>query len=169
MINQKCLKQGEKKESKVDDACKISLKDDRCKCKYITNNITCKLHVVVQLLSCVWLFATPWTAAHQASLSFAVFQFAQTCGHWVGDAIQPSQPLLPPSTSALNLSQHESFQISQPFASGGQNVGASASVLPMNIQDWFPLGLTGLISLQSKGLLRITWIFQLKGKYYSTG
>ena len=45
-----------------------------------------------------------------------------------------------------------SFLMSQLFASGGQSIGASASVLPMNIQDWFPLGLTGLISLQSKGL-----------------
>ena len=50
-----------------------------------------------------------------------------------------------------------SFPTSQFFASGGQSIGASASasVLPMNIQDWFPLGLTGLISLQSKGLSRI--------------
>ena len=48
-----------------------------------------------------------------------------------------------------------SFPMSQFFTSGGQNVGASASVLPMNIQDWFLLGLTGWISLQSKGLSRI--------------
>ena len=51
----------------------------------------------------------------------------------------------------------ESFQMSQLFASGGQNIGASAStsVLPMNIQDWFPLGWTGWVSLQSKGLSRV--------------
>ena len=48
-----------------------------------------------------------------------------------------------------------SFSVSQLFASGGQNIGASASVLPMNIQDWFPLGLTALISLLSKGLSRV--------------
>ena len=48
-----------------------------------------------------------------------------------------------------------SFPMSQPFASGGQSIRASASILPMNIQDWFPLGLTGLISLQSKGFSRI--------------
>ena len=48
-----------------------------------------------------------------------------------------------------------SFQMSQFFASGGQSIGASASVLPMNIQDWFPLGWTVLISLQSKGLSRV--------------
>ena len=48
-----------------------------------------------------------------------------------------------------------SFPMSQFFASSGQSIGDSASVLPMNIQDWLPLGLTGLISLQSKGLLRV--------------
>ena len=48
-----------------------------------------------------------------------------------------------------------SFPVSQFFASGGQSIGASASILPMNIQDWFPLGLTSLISLESKGLSRV--------------
>ena len=48
-----------------------------------------------------------------------------------------------------------SFPMSQPFASGGQSTGASVAVLPMHIQGWFPLGLTGLFSLQSKGLLRV--------------
>ena len=84
-------------------------------------------------------------------------EFVQTHVHWVSEAIQPSHPLSPPSP-ALNLSQHQGlFQMSQLFESGGQSVGtsASASVLPMNIQDWFPLGLTGLISLQPKGLSRV--------------
>ena len=75
--------------------------------------------------------------------------------HQVGDAIQPSHPLLSPSPPAFNLSQHPGFfQMSQFFASGSQSIraSASASVLPMNIQYWFPLGFTGLISLQSKGL-----------------
>ena len=56
-----------------------------------------------------------------------------------------------------SLPQSVSFQMNQFFASGGQSIGvsASASVLPMNIQDWFPLGLTSLISLQSKGLSRV--------------
>ena len=48
-----------------------------------------------------------------------------------------------------------SFPVSQPFASGGQNIGASASALVLPIQDWFPLGLTDFISLQSKGLSRV--------------
>ena len=84
-------------------------------------------------------------------------EFAQTRVHWVGDAIQPSHPLLPPSPPALSLSQHQSFSMSWLFASGGQSIGASASasVLPVNIQSWFPLGLTGLISLLSKGLSRV--------------
>ena len=69
-----------------------------------------------------------------------------------GDAIQPSHPLSSPSPSAFNLSQHQDlFQWVSSSPSGGQSIGVSASVLPMNIQDRFPLGLTGLISLQSKG------------------
>ena len=79
-------------------------------------------------------------------------EHSQTHVHWVSDAIQPSHPLLFPSPPAFNLSQHQSFLKSQLFASGGPSIGASASaaILPMNIQDWFPLGLTGWISLQSK-------------------
>ena len=81
----------------------------------------------------------------------------QTYAHWVSDAIQPSHPLLIPSPPALNLSQHESFPMSQLFAWGGQSTGVSAlaSVLPMNTQDWPPLEWTDWISLQSKGLSRV--------------
>ena len=71
-------------------------------------------------------------------------EFAQIHVHWVGDAIQPSHPLLP---SSPDLSQHQGlFQ-----RKGGQSIRASASgsVLPVNIQSWFPLGLTGLISQES--------------------
>ena len=70
----------------------------------------------------------------------------QTHVHWVGDAIQPSPPLSSPSPPAFNLSQYQgSFQMSQLFVSGGQSIGVSAStsVLPMNTQDWSPLGWTG--------------------------
>ena len=84
-------------------------------------------------------------------------EFTQTHVRWVDDAIQPSHPLLSPFSTAFKLSQHQGFfQMSQFFASSGQSTGvsASASVLPMNIQDWFPLGWTGWISLQSKGLSR---------------
>ena len=84
--------------------------------------------------------------------------FVQTHVHWVSDAIQPSHPLLLSSPHALNPSQHQSCPVSRIFASGGQSFGASASasILPLNVQDWFPLGLTGLISLLSRGLSRVS-------------
>ena len=65
--------------------------------------------------------------------------------------------VVPFSSRLQSFPASGSFPMSQFFPSGGQSIGvsASASVLPMNIQDWFPLGLTGLISLQSKGLLRV--------------
>ena len=110
--------------------------------------------VVVQSLSCIWLFVTPWAAARQAFLSFTI--------SW--------RMLKLTSIESMMLSNHHilchlffsclqsfpasgSFPMNWLFASGGQSVGASASTpdLPMNIQSWFPLGLTGLISLQSKG------------------
>ena len=87
-----------------------------------------------------------------------LLEFAQTYVHWVSDVIQPSHPLSSPSPPAFNLSQHQNlFQWVSSLPSGGQSIGAtaSASVPPMNIQDWFPLGLTGLISLPSKGLSRV--------------
>ena len=82
----------------------------------------------------------------------SLLEFAQTHVHWVDDTIQPSHPLSPLSPPALNLSQHP---VSQFSASGGAWASASASVIPMNIQCWFPLGLTALISLLSKGLSRV--------------
>ena len=86
-----------------------------------------------------------------------LLELAKTHVHWVGDAIQPSHSLLSPSPPSFSLSQHQSFQMSQFFALGDQTieVSPSASVLPMNIQGWFPWGLIGLISLQSKGLSRV--------------
>ena len=74
----------------------------------------------------------------------------QTHVHWVGDAIQPSHPLSSPSPPTFNLSPASgSFQMSQFFASGGQSIAvlASTSVLPMNTQDWSPLGWTGWLDL----------------------
>ena len=106
-------------------------------------------------------------------------ELAQTQAHWVGDAIQPSHPLSSPSP-AFNLSQHQGlFPVSQLFTSGGRSIGASASVLPMNIRDWFPLGVACLISL--KNLLQhhsskasIPWfsaffMVQLSHPYMTTG
>ena len=117
----------------------------------------------VQSLSHVRLFVTPWTSLWQASLSVIIPRVAQTHLHrvsdetllcWVGDAIQTFCPLLSPPP-AFNLSQHQGL-----FQWVSQSIGASASasLLPMssqNIQNLFPLGLTGLISLQSKGLARV--------------
>ena len=95
---------------------------------------------------------------HQCLLKLKLMSVAQPHVHWVGDAIQPSHPLpFPFSSCLLSFPTSGSFPVSQFFASDGQNIGASASasVFPTNIQDWFPLGLTGLISLHSKGLSRI--------------
>ena len=84
-------------------------------------------------------------------------EFTQTHVHWVGDAIQPSHPLLSPSPPAPNTSQHQSFPMSQLFTWGGQSIGVSAlaSFLPKNTQDRSPSEWTGWISLQSKGLSRV--------------
>ena len=84
-------------------------------------------------------------------------EFTQTHVRWVADAIYPSHPVTPLSSHLQSFPASESFQMSQFFASGDQSIEVSASVsaLPMNIQDWFPIGLTGWISLQSKGLSRV--------------
>ena len=81
----------------------------------------------------------------------------QTHGHRVGDPIQPSHPLIPFSSRLQSFPASGSFPISQFFTWGGQSIGVSASekILPMIIQDWFPLGYTGWISLLSKGLWRV--------------
>ena len=86
---------------------------------------------------------------------YYLLKFAQTHVHWISDAIQPSHPLLSPSPPAFNLSQ-QSFPINQLFTSGGQSIRASASVLPVNVQGWFLLGLTGLIYLPS--FLEFFWL-----------
>ena len=95
-------------------------------------------------------FSTPGFPVHRQ-----LPELAQTHVHWVGDAIQPSHPfhpllLLPSVFPSIRVFSNESF------ISDGQTIGASlsASVLPMNIQDWFPLGLTGLIALLFKGLFQ---------------
>ena len=81
----------------------------------------------------------------------------QTHVHHIGDAIQLSHPFVPFSSCLQSFPASGSFPMSRFFASGGHSIGdsASASVLPMYIQDWFPLGLTGWFSLQSKGLSRV--------------
>ena len=77
-----------------------------------------------------------------------ILEFAQAHIHWVGDAIQPSHPVIPFSC-LQSFPESGSFPLTLLFTSGNQSIraAASASVLPVNIQGWFPLGLTGLISL----------------------
>ena len=81
-------------------------------------------------------------------------KLAQTHVHQIGDAIKPSHPLSSPSPPAFNLFQHQClfWRVNSLYQSGGQTIGVSASVsvLPMNIQDLFPLGWTGWISLLSR-------------------
>ena len=92
-----------------------------------------------------------------------LLELAQTCIHRVGDTIQLFQFSVVSFSRLQSFPASGSFPRSQFFTSGGQSIGASVSVLPMNIQGWFPLGLTGWISLQSKGLSRVpTPIPQLK-------
>ena len=128
-----------------------------------------KFRSVTQLCLTLWDpmdYSTPGFPVHHQ-----ILELAQTHLHWVSDAIQPSYPLLSPSPPAFNLSQLSgSFPMSQLFASGGQSIGvsASASVLPINIQDWFPLGWTGWISMQSKGLSRVFNTTVQKHQFFST-
>ena len=113
----------------------------------------------VQLLSRVRLFATPWTTAHQASLSIT--------NSWSLPKLLSIESVMPSShlilcrplllLPSIFPSLLGSFKMSQLFISDGQSIGVSPSisVLPMNTQDWSPWGWTGWISLQSKGLSRV--------------
>ena len=112
----------------------------------------------VQSLSHVQLFATPWTAACQASLSVTnsgVHPNPCALSWWCHPTISSS--VFPFYSCAQSFPASWSFPMSQLFASGGQSIGVSAStsVLPMNTQDLSPLGWTSWISLQSKGLSRV--------------
>ena len=113
------------------------------------------LLAAVQFLRRVWLFGTSWTAAGQTFLSFTVslslLKFMSTelmmiSNHFILCRSSSCSQFFPASWS---------FPMSHLFTSGGQSIGASASVLPIIIQGRFPLGLTGLISLLSKGLSRV--------------
>ena len=111
----------------------------------------------IQSLSRVRFFGTPWTAAHQASLSITNSRSLPKL--MFIESVMPSNHLLlcRPLLLLPSIPASGFYQMSQLFASGGQSngVSASTSVLPMNTQDWSPLGWTGWISLQSKGLSRV--------------
>ena len=112
----------------------------------------------VKLLSHVRLLATPWTAACRLpcpSPTSRAWSNSHPSSQWCHPTISSS--VIPFSSCLQTFPTLGSFPMSWLFASGGQSIraSASASVLPMNIQDWFPLELTGLISLLSKGLPRV--------------
>ena len=112
----------------------------------------------VQLFSPVRLFATPWIAVRQASLS--IVNSRSLLRLMSIELVMPSSHLIichPLLLLPQSLPASRSFPMSQPFPWGGQSSGVSAlaSVLPMNTQDWSPLGWTGWTSLQSKGLSRV--------------
>ena len=110
----------------------------------------------VQSLSSIWLFANPWTAAPGFPVHYQLLEFSQTScslSNWCHPTISFSVVTF--SSCLHSFPASSSFPVNQFYIFGGQIIGALASVLPMNIQDWFPLGLTSLISLQSKRLSRI--------------
>ena len=118
----------------------------------------CSQFSSVQSLSRVRVFVTPWTAACQASLSITTpgvhpnpYPFSRWCHPTISSSVVPF------SSFPQSFPASGSFPVSQLSASGGQSTGVSASTLvpPMNTQDWSPLGWTGWISLQSKGLSRV--------------
>ena len=157
------------------NSCSCKLKDDFFPINFSMNEIwkntkiksknsfVSSIFSSVQSLSRVRLFVTPWTAAHHASLSITNSRSSPKLMSI--ESVMPSnhlilyRPLLLPSVfPSIRVFSNESQLLwLQFFTSGSQSIGvsASASVFPMNIQDWFPLGWTGWISLQSKGLSRV--------------
>ena len=114
-----------------------------------------QIFVVVLSLCHVRLFVTGWTAACQASLSSRspeVCSNSCALSQWCHPTISSSATLF--FYNLQSFPESESFPVSRLFATGAQSIGVLASVLPMNIQGWFPLGWTGLI-LQSKELSRV--------------
>ena len=121
-------------------------------------NISCSVSSI-QSLSRVRLLVTSWTSVCQAS-SLSINNFQSLLKLMSIESVIPSNHLIlchSLSSCLQSFLASGSFPMSQFFASGAQSIGASASasVLLMNIQDWSPLGLTGLISLQSKGPPRV--------------
>ena len=130
-------------------------------CYIILSRVPCSIQLLLLFnhLSPSWLFMTPWTPAHQASLSFTISQSLLKLRST--ELVMPSSHLILCHPLLLLHPQSfltsGSFPLSWLFPSGGQSIGvsASASVLRMNIQGWFPLGLIGLISLLCKGFWRV--------------
>ena len=109
----------------------------------------------VQSLSRVWLCDPMDCSVPGLLVHHQLPELAQACVHWISDAIQPFHPLSSPSSPDFNLSQGLSQWVSPSYQVVEVLSFSSKSVLPVNIQDWSPLGWTGWISLQSKGLSRV--------------
>ena len=109
---------------------------------------------LVQSLSCIWLFVTPWAAAYQASLSFTNSQSLLKLMSI--ELVMPSISccVVPFSSRLQSFPASGSFPVSQFFASGGQSIGASASVLPMNIQSWLSFRIDWFDPLVVQGALK---------------
>ena len=119
------------------------------------------VHIFLCVLCCSSVTKLYLTLYYCSTPGFPVLyylsKFVQIHVSWVSDALQPSHPVVPFFSCPQSFPASGFFPMSQLFTLGGQSIGAStsASVLPMNIQDWFPLGLTGLISVLSNGLSRV--------------
>ena len=116
----------------------------KTKCSLVVQDI---LHIIL---------CTPWTITQGFPVLHYLLGFALTHVHWVNDTIKPAHPLLHPSSPALSLSCIRVFSNESALCTRVKNIGASASasVLPMNIQGCFPVGLTALFSLPLRD-----WIF----------
>ena len=101
----------------------------------------------------LWCYGLQYTRLPCPSPTPGAYSNSCPSCQWCHPTISSS--VIPFSSCLPSFPASGSFQMSQFFTSGGQSIGAPASVLPMNIKDWFPLGLTGCISLQSKGLSRV--------------
>ena len=142
--------------------CALSNRRNKWNLKYLRGLSTLQPvdGILVQFSSVTQLCPTLWDPMDCSTPDFPVHhqlpEPTQTHVHCIGDTLQPSHPPSSPSP-VFNLFQHQGLFQWVDSASGGQSivVSASASVLPMNIQDWFPSGLTSWTSLQAKGLLRV--------------
>ena len=130
---------------------------DCIKFKYLQDTLWLIVTLLLLFSHSVQLFTAPWTAACQASCpSPTPKAYSNSCPlSWWCHPIVSSSVI--PFSCLQSFSASGSLLVNQFFTSSGQSIGVSASisVLPMNIQDWFPLGLTGWISLQSKRLSRV--------------
>ena len=117
-------------------------------CAFQSSSVQSLSHVLF-----LWLHGLQHSRLPCPSPTPGVYSNSCPSSHWCHPTISSS--VIPVSSCLQSFPASGSFLMSQFFASDSQSIGASASILPMNIQDWFPLGLTGLISVQSKGLSRV--------------